>query len=302
MSKFAIALLFLIAQDTLRVSVSLVTVGVRVRDSRGHDVHGLRAEDFSVFDDGVPQKIEFFSEMEQSMALGILLDHSDSMTYNDKLQRAKEAALTVVRSVREDSEFFYIAFDDTVTVAADVTRDRREIESAIQGTQAGGGTKLYDAVLKGVELNKKAQLSRQVLVIISDGTDQHSRSRLADVLKVVRGSKMQVFSIGYFSGQEEALFRRSGARIELIDGALVDNPRVVLHNLARESGAASFFPRSDKELAKAVEDIVSDLHTQYTVAFYPQYSDEESRYHKLRVTVRGGRYDVRARPGYGAEP
>ena len=134
------------------------------------------------------------------MALGILLDRSDSMTWNDKLQRAKEAARTLVRSVREGSEFFYIAFDDTVTVAADFTRDRREIESAIQGTQPGGGTKLYDAIMKGVELNKKAQLSRQVLVIISDGTDQHSNSRLADVLKVVRGSKMQVFSIGYFSG------------------------------------------------------------------------------------------------------
>jgi Ca-activated chloride channel family protein len=301
-TKFVIALLFLLAQDTLRVSVSLVTVGVRVRDSRGHDVRGLRAEDFSIFDDGEPQKIVLFSEMEQPMTLGILLDHSDSMTYDDKLQRAKEAALTVVRSVREGSEFFYIAFDDTVTVAADFTRDRHQIESTIQGTRPGGGTSLYDAVLKGVELNKKAQLSRQALVIISDGTDQHSRSRLADVLKVVRGSKMQVYSIGYFSGQEEALFRRSGGRIELIDGSLVDNPRVVLQKLARESGAASFFPRSDKELAKAVEDIVSDLHTQYTVAFYPQYSDEESRYHQLRVIVRGRRYDVRARPGYGLEP
>ena len=90
--------------------------------------------------------------------------------------------------------------------------------------------------------------------------------------------------------------------MELINGTLVDNPRDVLQKVARESGAASFFPRSDKELAKAVEEIVSDLRTQYTVAFYPQSLDAETRYHQLRVTVRGGRYDVRARPGYGTQP
>ena len=119
------------------------------------------------------------------------------------------------------------------------------------------------------------------------------------MLKIVRESKVQVYTIGYFSGHEEQLFRRAGSRVELIDGTLVDNARVVLAKIARESGAQSFFPRSDKELAKAVEEITNDLRTQYTLGFYPQ-SDAEDRYHELRVTVRRGRYNVRARPGYGA--
>jgi VWFA-related protein len=302
MSRLVIALAFLIAQDTLRVGVSLVTVGVRVTGSGGRDVRGLKLENFSILDNGIRQKIEFFSEMEQPMTLGILFDHSDSMRYNDKIQRGKEAALTLVRSVLDGSEFFYIAFDDQVKVAVEPTTDRQQIESAIQKTQLGGGTSLYDAVLKGVELTQKAKFPRQALVVVSDGTDQHSRRRLADVLKVVSQAKTQVFSIGYFSGHEEDLFRMSGSRVELIDGSFVDNPRFVLQRLARDSGAESFFPRSDKDLAKAVEEIVSDLRTQYTVAFYPQPPDIEPRYHELRVAVRGGRYDVRARPGYVSQP
>ena len=67
--------------------------------------------------------------------------------------------------------------------------------------------------------------------------------------------------------------------------------------LASESGAESFFPRSDKELSEAVEKITKDLRTQYTLGFYPS-SDDDNHYHQLRVAVRGGRYKVRARPGY----
>ena len=292
-------LLLLFSQDTLQVKVSVVAVGVRVTDSRGRDVRGLKVENFSVFDDGVAQKIEFFSDEEQPITLGILLDKSDSMKYTAKIERAKEAALALVRSTTVGSEFFYIAFDQHVTPTEDLTTDRQRIESAIQQTKTGGGTSLYDAVLSGVALTSRAHLPRQAIVVISDGTDQNSRRRLADVMKVARQSKIQVYTIGYFSGPEEILFRKSGTRIELIDGAIVDNPRVVLGKLARESGAVSFFPRSDQELTKAVEEITKDLRTQYTVAFYPKSPDAENRYHQLRVTVRGGRYNVRARPGYG---
>lgn len=302
MSRFLIALLVLTAQDTLQVKVDLVTVGVRVTGLRDRDVRGLKAEEFSVFDDGVVQKIEFFAEMEQPITLGIVLDRSNSMEWNAKLDRAKEAALTLVRGIREGSEFFYIPFDDGVRVAQDFTTDRQQVESAIQETQLGGGTALYDAILKALALTNKAQLSRQALIVISDGTDQHSRRRLADVLKAVRESKIQIYTIGYFSGHEEKLFRRSGSRVELIDGSLVENPRVVLQKVAKESGAESYFPTSDKDLTKVVDEIVKDLRTQYTLAFYPQSSDAEPRYHQLRVTVRGGRYEIRARPGYGQQP
>jgi hypothetical protein len=69
MNKLVVALLLLIPQDTLQVKVSLVTVGVRVTDSRGRDVRGLKVQDFALFDDGVEQQIEFFSDEEQPIML-----------------------------------------------------------------------------------------------------------------------------------------------------------------------------------------------------------------------------------------
>jgi VWFA-related protein len=289
-------LVLLVPQDTLKVSVNLVTVGVRVTDSKGRDVRGLKAQNFSVFDDGIPQKLEFFSGDEQSVTLGILLDRSFSMGFNAKLDRAKEAAAALVRTAHAGSEFFYLAFDDHVPDAAIVISDRQQVEFAIEQTSLGRGTSLYDAILHGVSLYSRAQLPRQALVIISDGADQHSTHHLAEALRAVRESETQVFTIGYFTEEEAAQFR-GNEKPKLADGRAIDNPRKVLEELARASGAESFFPKSDAELAKAVEKIEDDLRTQYTLAFYPS-SVSENHYHELRVRVRGGRYDVRARPGY----
>src|SRR6266850_7429122 len=119
MTRVLIALLLLLPQETLQVKVSLVTVGVRVTDSRGRNVLGLKAQDFSIYDDGALQKIEFFSSEEQPITLGILLDRSFSMSYNDKLQRAKEAARALVRAAHKNSEYFYFTFDDQVRLASD---------------------------------------------------------------------------------------------------------------------------------------------------------------------------------------
>jgi Ca-activated chloride channel family protein len=298
MTRILIALLLLIPQETLQVKVSLVTVGVRVTDSRGRSISNLKAEDFSIFDDEVPQKIEFFSSDEQPITLGIVLDRSFSMSYNQKLDRAKEAAQALVRATHAGSEYFYIAFDDQVRIASDFTTERERVESAIAQTSLGGGTSLYDALVQAVAMTGKTQQARQALVVISDGADQHSQREMQDALRVVRESEMQVYTIGYYGPEEERLVRTSGAKIELAGGRMIDNPRKVLERIASESGAESFFPRSDVELAKAVQSIADDLRTQYTLSFYPQTIDPESRYHQLRVAV-PGRYHVRSRPGYG---
>ena len=298
MNELFIALLLLVPQDTLKVDVSLVTVGVRVTDSKGRSALGLKQEDFSIFEDGVRQQVQFFSSEEQPITLGILLDRSFSMSFKNKLDRAKEAAHVLVRSAHEGSEYFYFTFDDQVKLAADFTKDPNALHSAIDRTPLGGGTSLYDAIVEGLTLCSRATLPRQALIIISDGADQHSRHNLQETMQIVRESEMQIFTIGYFSPDEDKNLSTAGPKIQMTDGRTIDNPRDVLQRVARESGAESYFPRNDAELAKAVEDITNDLRTQYTLAYYPPAGDGENRYHQLRVTVRG-RYNVRARPGYG---
>src|SRR4030095_4420237 len=167
---------------------------------------------------GVQQEIRFFSSEEQPITLGILLDRSFSMSYNNKLDRAKEAARSLIRATHDGSEYFFFTFDDQVRLAHDFTTDRERIQSAIQATPLGGGTSLYDAIVQGLALCSQAQLARQALVIISDGADQHSRHELQETMRIVRESEMQIYTIGYFGPEEDALFRKSGPKVEVADG------------------------------------------------------------------------------------
>ena len=139
MSTIAYILLILLAaQQTIRVDVSLVTIGVRVTDSRGRDVSGLQAGDFSVFEDGVQQKIALFSSDTQPIALGILLDRSSSMVSNEKITRAKEAARALVEGMLEGSEFSYIDFNETVKRGADFKIEVRCDGNACDFYEGGG--------------------------------------------------------------------------------------------------------------------------------------------------------------------
>jgi len=281
---------------TLRVSVSLVTVGVRVVDAKGRQVSGLHAADFALSEDGVAQRIEFFSSEEQPVSLGILLDRSDSMEPEGKLGRAKIAAQLLVDACHRESEYLYAPFDAAWHLGKFI-EDREQVRREIGQTSLGAGTSLYDAVLAALSRCKYAKYGRQALILITDGADQHSSHTLDDVVSAVQESQVQIFAVGYFSSLEDRIFRSSGRLVTLVGGMPVDNPRIVFERLAKESGAEAFFPGSDKELQSAVEQISKDLATQYTLAYYPSNPAPDGHYRRIQVKVRSG-LRVRARPGY----
>jgi VWFA-related protein len=285
--------------EVVNLRGSLVTLGVRATDGKSRDVHGLKAPDFSVYENGTLQKITFFSEEPQPVSLGLLLDKSGSMLDGAKIVRAKTAAVSLVKASHPGNEFLYIPFDHEVTVAVNFTTDREPLETAISKTySAGGGTSLYDAILVGLDRLAKARHQRQVLVAITDGTDQHSQHTLDDVIERLQASQAQLYLIGYFSKEEAAGFRDLGETFRLINGQEVDNPLFAFKRLAEESGAEYFFPKSDDDLSRAVEFISNDLQRQYTLAYYPADTPTAVAYRQIEVKVKRGGVKIRTRRGY----
>src|SRR5678815_3740489 len=86
----AITMLAQAPTTTLRVDVRLVNVVATVTDGDGKFVPNLKAEDFTVLEDGVPQKVSHFTQdHDVPVSVGILLDTSGSMI--ERIRAATDA-------------------------------------------------------------------------------------------------------------------------------------------------------------------------------------------------------------------
>ena len=63
-----------------------------------------------------------------------------------------------------------------------------------------------------------ATCNKKVMVVITDGADQHSRHTLEGVVQRLRQSQVQDYLVGYYRQEEARVFRLSGATVQLQGG------------------------------------------------------------------------------------
>jgi len=283
---------------TLRTEVDLVSLAVRVTDRKDNEIQRLTANQFSLYEDGKPQQISFFEAADEPVSLGILLDVSGSMGASGKLEQAKDALTRIVKTMRPADEIFCLRFHLEVDKVVAFTSDLHQILSAISSTNAtANGTSLYDAIARGLCYMRSARHHRQALLVVTDGADQNSHRSLEDLIPIVEASQTQVFVIGCLDKTESDLYRSSRKqKIALVTNQEIDNPLTAFNQLAKESGAESFFPSSSDKLQEAVDAVAHQLRTQYTLAYYPK--SKGGGFHHIQVKVAQSGARVRARPGF----
>jgi len=265
-----------------KVDANLQSIAVRVTDRRGRDISGLSQGDFTVLEDGKPQKIAFFGADHQPISLAVLLDSSTSMESSSKLAGARVLLPPLLRGNLPQDEIFLSPFTDRVGHFHSLSPEQRAHPPTIRVSQLGGGTALYDALASALCHMRTAANLRQAVVVITDGSDQNSRLNIDQLITLAQSSRSQIFTIGFFDRREYDIYRRGGRTVTLITGHEIDNPLEVFSRLAKETGAESFFPSSEKELQEALARILGLLEAQYTLAYYPQ---DVSKVRQLQVKV-----------------
>jgi VWFA-related protein len=286
-------------EQTLRVDVNLVTVGVSVTDRKSRTIKGLVATDFEIYEDAKAQRSSFFSAEEQPLSLALLVDKNRRMEESGKLEEAKRALLALVEASHPDTEISYSTYDHKAMSVIGPISDRERVKAAIATTLSeSAGTSLYDPIIETLAQLSRANLPRQVLIVISERADQHGQHNLQELIHAVQASLAQVYLVGYFDPEEDRAFQTSGKTVRLITGKEVDNPRYVFKRLAEESGAECFFVKSSVELSRAIETIANELRHQYTLAYHSSRWSEGNGYHRIQVRVKRKGLRVRARHGF----
>ena len=156
-----------------------------VEDRRGAYISGLEQEAFTVLEDGKPQAVQFFSAADTPATIGLLIDNSYSMMNRRELVVA--AAIGFTERSNPEDEVFVLAFNENVGEiwAPKIIRDTNllSMKAVLLGNIAARGkTALYDAIAGGLDRLNAGKHTRQVLVIVSDGSDNASATTLDEVL------------------------------------------------------------------------------------------------------------------------
>jgi VWFA-related protein len=278
-----------LAQSSPPVFVSntnLQSIAVRAVDKHGRDVHGLAASDFILLEDGRPQQIAFFGAENQPVSLTLLLDTSWSMRSSHKLEQARKLLAPLLRGSLPGNEIFFTRFTNHVGPFQTLAPDQPlgpliPVERSVQD-----GTAVYDALATTLCNMRSARNVRQAVVVVTDGVDQHSRLTLDRVIELAQSSKPQIFMIGFFDPAEHELYKESGKTVSLVNSHEIDNPLKTFERVAKESGAESFFPSSDRDFARVVDHILGILQAEYTLTYYPNQVHQLRRI-QVRVNRRG---------------
>ena len=254
--------------------VSLVEVYATVVDRQGVPVTDLKANDFRVMQDGVPQTITVFAAGEFPLAVAIGVDRSFSMAgRGDRLAVAKSAARAFIGALRKDDQVMVVAIGSDTEVAAPLSTDHAAALAAIDRLDAWGTTPLYDATLIALDAIQSAK-GRRALVLLSDGTDRYSETSAAELVGQARRRDVLVYPI-----------------------ALGEVRPPVFAELATATGGRSSYAKDPRELAGILTTIARELRFQYLLGYVPPASPGSS-WHAIDVNVDRPDVRVRARDGY----
>ena len=306
---------------SFRTSVELVSVTATVTDANGHFVPGLRAEDFTITEDGDRQTITQFETERVPVSLGIVLDTSGSMG-GEKMDAARAALRRFVHDLlRPTDEMFLYRFDSRPILVQGWTEDRARLMRGLGSVVPSGGTALYDTVAEAVPLAGEGSRRKKALVVISDGNDTNSDIEVDELQRLIRESEVMVYAIGIDAAGSSGVIRTPApqTRLPLPGGIQIPwfprpsppsqrsrtgaaNERVnerALRMITDDTGGRTEIIDGARNLDQATAGIASELSQQYFLG-YVSTRPKDGRWHSINVQLKRGNYQVRARRGFVA--
>jgi VWFA-related protein len=323
--------------DVVRIETTLVSIPVSVMDRDGKYIPNLRKEDFRIWEDGVEQQVAYFASTEKPFTVALMIDTSGSTRF--KLNEIQDAAIAFVEQLRADDRVMVVSFNDKIRVLSQPTSDRNALRNAIRQTDAGSGTRLYDAVDTVINQYFNRIEGRKALVLFTDGVDTTSKHATYDTtLRDAEELDALIYPVEYDTYSDMGVLGPGGGQsggnviIDIL-GAILGggNPGgrggrggggnwpgggsggsgtsreeyergdQYLHDLARVSGAR-LYNAGQQNLDSAFRAVAEELRRQYSLGYYPKNKPNPGERRGIKVRVTRPELVVRTRDSYVFQP
>jgi VWFA-related protein len=260
--------------------VASVLVDASVKDRDGRSIATLGSHDFMLLENGIAQTLDLVQLQRVPTQFTLLVDSSQSMARRIDLVRA--TAWRLVGRLREEDTIVVAPFRRAVEAITGPTRDVTTIAGAIADVQAAGGTAILDALARLPDVFARSE-RRHVIVLLSDGYDEHSETPLATAISALQRLHATAYVIGI-----------GGVAGISLKGEML------LREIAQQTGGRGFFPIREEQLPGVHETIVSDAHSRYLLTYTPNNQEPDGGYRSIQVLTRDETHRVASRAGYFA--
>jgi Ca-activated chloride channel family protein len=269
--------------------VDEVNLRFTVTDSHGHFQNQLGPQDFQVLDNHQPPEAIHFFEQQSTlpMRVGIVIDISSSVASSFKFEQ-KAASIFLQKVLRPDyDEAFVVTFDEKVRLLEDWTSDPKTALNKVYALRAGGNTALYDAVVFACDKLRDHPadvITRPVIVLITDGDDNSSKSLFYDAQQAAARADVILFALS----------------TNVVDSEHYPKGEAVLDLLSRSTGGRILPAHGSWQLGHAFAEIEQTLRSEYVVGYQPAHLKLDGSFRVVEILLRQANLRVRSRRGYYA--
>lgn len=303
----------------IRVQVNEVIVPVTVTDEKGRFVTDLDKDDFTIFEEGKQQRIQFFTrERSQPVVVGFLIDTSNAsrLHWKNYSDAAAELVQNLIPGDNPKYAGYLISYSNDAGLEVNTTSDPEPMVQKLAKLKPSGGSALYDAIYMACTNRKLIQGEpiepRRILVIVGDGHDNASKKTLDEALEIAQRNLVTIYGVstvafGFDNENEKNLIRlaeETGGRVVWpLQNVYSDVQGFVSvpsdeGNFALKVGTGGYASALANGMYKAVEAVVGEVTTQYIIRYTPDTADEKRVFRNISVKVNLPSVKVRARKGY----
>jgi VWFA-related protein len=285
------------AQDerpTIHINTSVVLVPTLVEKPSGEVIYALKPGDFTLEDNGTPQKITVDEDFDQAPVSLIVALESGRTSLLQFQKYSKIGPLFDLFLGQGRGEAAVVTFDSQPQLLTDFTGDTDEISKDLRKLQPGdGGAAILDTVSYCIDLlEQQPKNRRRVLLLISESRDHGSKHvNSQQIIQRLGTSNTLVLSVTYSASKAEFVNDVKGdaglgPTINLTTPLMMAIAAVhknVARQIAVMSGGEYATFTKERAFQEQIAEVAKHARNRYLLSFQP--TDRTPGLHILKVRL-----------------